>query len=158
MQKDLIYLFTTYSLCTHSWKSPELVDYFFIKSLCSTPRKVWKRTCPYFHTNHSKSVRSLIPSVFHWDKLRLCILGIHSTCCFCEHQYSTICWFGLYEDSGGGGYLVERWVRGCAAQIRCFFGLSGLPMAPFLFENWFRYRSRFCKMHNFLWIFPLVYL
>ena len=21
--------------------------------------------------------------------------------------------------------------------------------APFLFENWFRYRSRFCKMHNF---------
>ena len=49
----------------------------------------------------------------------------------------------------GGGYLVERWVRGCAAQIGCFFGLSGLPMAPFLFENWFRYRSRFCKMHKF---------
>ena len=34
-------------------------------------------------------------------------------------------------------------------QIGCFFGLSGLPMAPFLFENWFRYRSRFCKMHSF---------
>ena len=31
----------------------------------------------------------------------------------------------------GGGYLVERWVRGCAAQIGCFFGLSGLPMALF---------------------------
>ena len=31
----------------------------------------------------------------------------------------------------GGGNLVERWVRGCAAQIGCFFGLSGLPMAPF---------------------------
>ena len=30
-----------------------------------------------------------------------------------------------------GGYLMERWVRGCAAQIGCFFGLSGLPMAPF---------------------------
>ena len=58
---------------------------------------------------------------------------------------------------GAGGYLVERWVRGCAAQIGCFFGISGLPMAPFLFENWFRYRSRFCKMHNFRWIFPLVY-
>ena len=43
----------------------------------------------------------------------------------------------------GGGYLVERWVRGCAAQIGCLFGLSGLAMAPFLFENWFRYRSRF---------------
>ena len=53
-----------------------------------------------------------------------------------------------------GGYLVERWVRGCVAQIRCFFGLSGFPMAPFLFENWFRYRSHFCKMHNFRWIFP----
>ena len=47
------------------------------------------------------------------------------------------------------GYLVERWVRGCAAQIGCFFGLSGFSMAPFLFENWFRYRSHFCKMHNF---------
>ena len=35
----------------------------------------------------------------------------------------------------GGGYSVERWVWGCAAQIGCFFGLSGLPMAPFLFEN-----------------------
>ena len=48
---------------------------------------------------------------------------------------------------GEGGYLVERWVRGCAAQIGCFFGLSGFAMAPFLFENWFWYRSRFCKMH-----------
>ena len=56
------------------------------------------------------------------------------------------------------GYIVERWVRGCAAQIGCLFVLSGLPMAPFLFENWFRYRSRFCKIHNFQWSFPLVYL
>ena len=47
------------------------------------------------------------------------------------------------------GYLVERWVRGCAAQIGCFFGLSGFPMAPFLFEYWFRYRLHFCKMHTF---------
>ena len=29
------------------------------------------------------------------------------------------------------GYLVERWVRGCAAQIGCLFGLSGLPVALF---------------------------
>ena len=29
---------------------------------------------------------------------------------------------------------------------------------PFLFENWFRYRSRFCKMLNFRCIFPLAYL
>ena len=32
---------------------------------------------------------------------------------------------------GGRGYLVERWVWGSAAQIGCFFGLLGLPMAPF---------------------------
>ena len=29
------------------------------------------------------------------------------------------------------GYLVERWVQECVAQIGCIFGLSGLPMAPF---------------------------
>ena len=28
---------------------------------------------------------------------------------------------------------MERWVRGCAAQIGCFFGHSGLPMAPFFY-------------------------
>ena len=33
-----------------------------------------------------------------------------------------------------GGYLVERWVRGCAAQIGCFFGLSGFAMAPFFLK------------------------
>ena len=60
--------------------------------------------------------------------------------------------------AGGGvrvfvrGVLVERWVRGCAAQIECPFGLSGLPVAPFLFENWFRCRSRFLQN-----AFPLVY-
>ena len=26
---------------------------------------------------------------------------------------------------------MERWVRGCAAQIGCFSDLSGLPMGPF---------------------------
>ena len=34
-----------------------------------------------------------------------------------------------------GGTIVERWVRGRAAQIGCRFGLSNLPMIPFLFEN-----------------------
>ena len=61
--------------------------------------------------------------------------------------------FDLLLKNGSGGYLVERWVRECAAQIGCFVGLSGLPMAPFLFENWFRYRLRFCKIHNFQGIF-----
>ena len=62
----------------------------------------------------------------------------------------------IYLSFGWGipGGLVERWVRGCAAQIGCFFGRSGFPMTLFLFENWFRYRSHFCKMHNFRWIFP----
>ena len=69
--------------------------------------------------------------------------------------YSAVCLLGKHR---GGGDLVERWVRGCAAHIGCFFGRSGLSMAPFLFEKWFRYRSRFCKMLNFRFIFPLVYL
>ena len=55
----------------------------------------------------------------------------------------------------GGGYLVERWVRACVAQIGCLFGLSGLPVASFLFENWFQHMSHFCKMlifdELFLW-------
>ena len=55
----------------------------------------------------------------------------------------------LRNSTPGRGYLVERWVQGCAAQIGCLFGLSGLPMVPFLFENWFRFRSRFYKMLNF---------
>ena len=39
------------------------------------------------------------------------------------------------------------------------FGLSGLPKAPFLFENWiYTYRLHFCKMFHFRWIFLLVYL
>ena len=37
----------------------------------------------------------------------------------------------------GGGVLSGKGVRGCAAQIGCFFGLSGFAMAPYLFENWF---------------------
>ena len=37
---------------------------------------------------------------------------------------------------------MERWVRGCAAQIGCFFGLSGFAMAPFLFENCVFYIGR----------------
>ena len=37
-----------------------------------------------------------------------------------------------FGDAGArGGYLVETWVRGCAAQIGCIFGLSGLAMAHF---------------------------
>ena len=33
--------------------------------------------------------------------------------------------------------------------IGCLFVLLGLSMTPFLFENLFSYRSRFCKMLNF---------
>ena len=66
--------------------------------------------------------------------------------------------FSWLHSWASGGIIVERWVQECAAQMGRIFGLSGLPMAPFLFENWFRYRSRFCKMLNFRWIFPLAYL
>ena len=33
-----------------------------------------------------------------------------------------------------GGYLVERWVWGCAAQIGCFFGLSVYQWPFFYFK------------------------
>ena len=46
--------------------------------------------------------------------------------------------------SSGGGYSVERWVCGCV-QIGCPFGLSGLPMVSFLFENWLDIGRFFAK-------------
>ena len=55
-----------------------------------------------------------------------------------------------------GGYLVERWVQGCATQIGCLFSLSGF-MAPSFFKN-LDIDHVFCKMLNCWWIFPLVYL
>ena len=56
------------------------------------------------------------------------------------------------------GVLSGKVSTGMCGPDRVLFGLSGLPMTPFLFEKWFRYRSHFCKMQNFQWIFPLVYL
>ena len=50
---------------------------------------------------------------------------------------------------GGGGVLSGKVGTGMCGDIGCFFGPSGLPTAPFLFENWFRYRSCFCKMLKF---------
>ena len=45
---------------------------------------------------------------------------------------------------------MERWVRGCAAQIGCFFDLSGLALAPFFYLKIGLDIGRvFCKMHNF---------
>ena len=77
-------------------------------------------------------------------------IGIAEIGVKCLKGSTNFCWvISTNLLHGGGGYLVERWVRGCASQIGCFFSLSGLPMAPFLFENWFRYRSLFCKMHIF---------
>ena len=49
----------------------------------------------------------------------------------------------------GGGVLSGKVGMGMCGPDRVLFGLSGFPMAPFLFENWFRYRSHFCKIHNF---------
>ena len=36
---------------------------------------------------------------------------------------------------GGGGYSVERWVRGCVAQIGCIFSPTGFSMTPFYFKT-----------------------
>ena len=60
--------------------------------------------------------------------------------------------------SGGGGYLLERWVRGCAAQIGCLFGLSGLAMAPFYLKIGLDIGRVFIKCLIFDDFFPLVYL
>ena len=38
---------------------------------------------------------------------------------------------GMYRTKPPRGYLVERWIRGCAAQRGCLFSLSSLLMAPF---------------------------
>ena len=62
-----------------------------------------------------------------------------------------------------GGYLVERWVRGCVAQIGCFFSASQVFQWPlFYVKIGSDYRSCFCKMCNFrcffVFVFPLVYL
>ena len=43
-------------------------------------------------------------------------------------------------------YRVERLTQGLRGSALYYFGLSSLPMAPFSFENWFkwfRFRSRF---------------
>ena len=63
--------------------------------------------------------------------------------CFC------ICFCFLSPPNVHGGVLSGKVGTGMCGPDRVFFGLSGFPMAPFLFENWFRYRSLFCKMHNF---------
>ena len=57
-----------------------------------------------------------------------------------------------------GGYLVERWVQGCAAHIGRHFQLLRFTYGPFFIWNWFRYRYRFCKMLNFRWIYLAYYL
>ena len=75
--------------------------------------------------------------------------------CYCCATMQARTWqhINIYNsivECSRGVLIVERWVRGEAAQIGCLFGLPGLPMAPFLFENWFRYRLHFSKMLNFL--------
>ena len=59
---------------------------------------------------------------------------------------------------GPGGVLSEKVGMGMCGPDRVFFPPLRFTNGPFLFENWFRYWSRFCKMHNFQLIFPLVYL
>ena len=39
----------------------------------------------------------------------------------------------IFRNIPGEGYFVEKWVRGCAAQIGYFFGLPGLPMFPYFY-------------------------
>ena len=60
---------------------------------------------------------------------------------------------------GAEGVLSGKVGTGMFGPDRVLFQPLRFTNGPlFLFENWFRYRSRFSKMHNFRWIFPLVYL
>ena len=54
---------------------------------------------------------------------------------------------------GGGGYSVERWVWGCAAQIGCIFSPTGFSMTPFYFKQGFNIGCSFgCVIyHRFLY-------
>ena len=63
---------------------------------------------------------------------------------------------GLY--STGGGVLSGKVGTGMCGPDRVLFRPLRFTNCPFLFENWFRYRSHFWKMQKFQWIFPLVYL
>ena len=51
--------------------------------------------------------------------------------------------------NGPGGYSVERWVRGCAAQIGCIFSPTGFSMTPFYFKTRFYYRLHFNNGFSF---------
>ena len=53
-----------------------------------------------------------------------------------------------------GGVLSGKVGTGMCGPDRVLFRSLRFSNGPFLFENWFRYRSHFCKMHNFCWIFP----
>ena len=64
----------------------------------------------------------------------------------------------IVDFAARGGYSVERWVRGCAAQIGCFFGLSGFPMAPFYLKIGLDIGRIFAKCIIFVEFFLLVYL
>ena len=55
-----------------------------------------------------------------------------------------------------GGVLSGKVGMGMCDPDRVPFRPLRFTNGPFLFENWFRYRSCFCKLHNFRWIFPLV--
>ena len=49
----------------------------------------------------------------------------------------------------GGGVLSEKVDSGMCGPDRVLFRPLRFSNSPILFENWFRYRWRFCKMHNF---------
>ena len=48
----------------------------------------------------------------------------------------------------GGGVPSGKVGTGMCGPDRVLFRALRFCNSPFLFENWFIYRSRFCKMHN----------
>ena len=63
----------------------------------------------------------------------------------------------FYLGPQGGGHLVVGTRMHNPDRVP-FWPLKLTNGPFFLFENWFRYILRFCKMLRFLSIFPLVYL
>ena len=49
----------------------------------------------------------------------------------------------------GGGLLSGKVGPGICGPNRVLFRPLRFTNGPFLFENWFRYRLHFCKIHNF---------
>ena len=57
-------------------------------------------------------------------------------CAYLKHWSKTL--VNSAVNSRGGGYSVEKWVRGCVAQIGCIFSPTGFSMTLFILKQGFK--------------------